>query len=175
MARGKNAKRGMSLSAYAKYRGCSRQSVYNAEERGCVVRYVDGSIDADATDAAWDAGTATTQPAAHRPSAHKPGKGQQNRRGTQQDYWKAKARREAAAAQREEIKLAVEKGLLVSREAVVLTMARRGKLIEERLRRFPLQIASRVPEEYRAQVREIAEQLVEDACRDMSRAARGLK
>src|SRR5262249_34358832 len=53
---------GVSLRAYARHRGCSLAAVQKARRTGRVPVLADGSIDAEAAEAAWRAAAAARRP-----------------------------------------------------------------------------------------------------------------
>lgn len=87
---------GMTITAYAKHRGCSRPTIYAAIRAGHIVRLKDGTIDHAAADLRWD-------------PRHKI-EGEPERTP---DYLKSRARKEAALAESAELRNAELKGRLV--------------------------------------------------------------
>lgn len=116
------AKKGLSVSAYAKRRGAlglvgaSRQTVYDAVRDGRVVVFEDGSIDADASDVRWAAMSRTR---ADAPDLGADAKRVETARTAAAGDYNAE-RTGLVRAQREltELKVAIERGEYVLAEEV---------------------------------------------------------
>jgi hypothetical protein len=86
----------ISIAAYARRRGCSRQTVYNAVNDGRITLTPEGRVEPEQADAEWESTTRTPAASSGVPA-----------------FAAARARTEAARAERMELRVQVERGDLV--------------------------------------------------------------
>lgn len=151
--------KGMRPSEFAEYLGTSRPYVSKLKKQGRLIYADDGLIDAEAT---AERLRATRDLAQTREEAALA--------AVSPDYAAARARRESAVAEREEIRLAQQRAGLV-RAADVHAAAREAhKIITARLAALPDAVDDI---ELKARLRAAAAQLADDTARHFARAVHG--
>lgn len=128
----------MTITAYARHRGCKRDAVYRALKRGTIQREPNGQIDPYTADVAWNKYTGQAPGSQHqkRFEGSAGGRNSGNKPSPRREY---KERRERAEAMKAELLLKKRAGLVIE-----IATVRSGWVdILQRLRSRVLDIPSR--------------------------------
>jgi hypothetical protein len=140
----------MSLSQYARHRGCALRAVQFAIERGRIVREPDGRIDSEKADWDWDRNTNHAQ-ARYGPKGHR-------MRGNlitpptgvvepvipspiAASFAQARTAKEVFEARIKKIELEERQGNLLPRRAVELQAFNRGRILRDAMLNIPARIS----------------------------------